>query len=366
MNKNFCKKDFTTDQIILLLSSLGAKDYRKGSNGELIFQTVCHNHEKEDNEGNYKLYYYPDTHLFHCYTECGDSFDIYELVMRNKECVFYEALCYIYNLIGVKVHQRQGFVGTNNKIDDWGVIRKYQQHKKPEIQPIPQWNNDLMNFYYPCIPYEWEQEGISTTTLKKYQIGFDPIGNKIIIPHHNKQGQLIGIRGRFLNPYDVEQGKKYMPVCIEGTVMKHPLAFNLYGLNHTQQAIQSLKKAMIFEAEKSVLKCDTYYGNNNFTVACCGSNISNYQRDLILNLGVKEVFIALDKEYHEPFTPESDAYSEKILSLAYKFCPYVTTYVLWDTKGVLDYKDSPCDKGKEVLEELMKTKFEVSTKEEEG
>ena len=37
--------------------------------------------------------------------------------------------------------------------------------------------------------------------------------------------------------------------------------------------------------------------------------------------------------------------------------PYFNVYVLWDTKGLLDYKDSPCDKGREVLLELMKNKI---------
>ena len=54
----------------------------------------------------------------------------------------------------------------------------------------------------------------------------------------------------------------------------------------------------------------------------------------------------------------------KIFNIAYTFCPYVTTYVLWDKENVLGYKDSPADKGQEVLEKLMKQKYEVETRDE--
>ncbi|MGJ3548965.1 hypothetical protein ACR6EC_24350, partial [Bacillus subtilis] len=56
-------------------------------------------------------------------------------------------------------------------------------------------------------------------------------------------------------------------------------------------------------------------------------------------------------------------YQKKILKLAAKFTPYVRVYVLWDYEGLLDYKDSPADKGKETLEELMRRKIEIGTDE---
>ncbi|MFE4303328.1 hypothetical protein ACFRI5_14860, partial [Bacillus velezensis] len=56
-------------------------------------------------------------------------------------------------------------------------------------------------------------------------------------------------------------------------------------------------------------------------------------------------------------------YQKKILKLAAKFTPYVRVYVLWDFENMLDYKDSPADKGKDVLEELMRRKIEINTNE---
>lgn len=47
-------------------------------NGEIIAETICHN----KTGGSHKLYYYPETQLFHCYTGCG-SFDVFTLIEKQ-------------------------------------------------------------------------------------------------------------------------------------------------------------------------------------------------------------------------------------------------------------------------------------------
>jgi hypothetical protein len=42
---------------------------------------------------------------------------------------------------------------------------------------------------------------------------------------------------------------------------------------------------------------------------------------------------------------------------------YATTYIVWDKKGLLGFKQSPSDRGMDVLLELMRNKFEVKTEE---
>lgn len=359
MTSSEIKRDFTPDQIIQLVQALGSPGWRKGSGGELIFQTVCHH------GSSYKLYYYPSSGRFHCYTECGDTFDAYELTRRSRGCTFQEARRFIDELFGIAPVRRAGFVPSAVCTDDWELFQRYSKPEAaqpftPTIYPAA-----LTELFAPVPAVEWLKEGISSQAMARYDIRFDVSHNKIIIPQYDPNGDLVGIRGRALDEDEVAAGRKYMPVTLEGLTLRHPTAYNLYGLWQNHEAIRQVKKIMLFEGEKSVLKCEDYYGSGNFTAAVCGSSISNYQRELILTLGVKEVFIAFDKEYHEAFTPESDAYAEKILSLAYKFCPYVTTYILWDTEDLLSYKESPADRGKEVLERLMAQKYEVTTKEEE-
>lgn len=89
---------------------------------------------------------------------------------------------------------------------------------------------------------------------------------------------------------------KYRPIKINNQLYNHPLGLNLYGLNWNKQAIQKMKKVIVFESEKSVLKYATYFGwNNNISVACCGSNISSHQIQLLLDCGVEEIIIAFDR-----------------------------------------------------------------------
>lgn len=362
--KTPAKQQFSNEEITKIVTSLGSSPPLTDSHNNLIFQTVCHNHQG----GSYKLYYYSDSGLFHCYTDCGDSFNVYELIARNKgyqlPSGFYKCVNYVNAILGIDI--RNGFTTQIQLSDDWSILNKYTQQKNSQtcVTNINVFSSNILKLYSDVCPYEWLQEGISSTALKKYQIKFDVDNNQIIIPHFNTEGKLIGVRSRALNEYDVTGGRKYMPVRIEQQWYNHPTAYNLYGLYQNLSTIKALKKIIIFEAEKSVLKCETYYRDNNFSVAICGSSVSNYQRDLILSLGVTDVYIALDKEYHEAFTPESDKYSEKIFAICNKFTPYFNTYVLWDIDNLLHYKDSPCDKGQKIFEELLQNKFEVKTNEE--
>ena len=78
---------------------------------------------------------------------------------------------------------------------------------------------------------------------------------------------------------------------------------------------------------------------------------------MLLKLGVQEIIIAFDKENDKDIASEQSlTYQAKLVGLAQKFTPYVNVYLVYDFKGLLDYKDSPFDKGQETLEKLLKEK----------
>ena len=58
-----------TQKIIQLMEKLGADNYIEKP-GYVIFPTICHN--EDASEASMKLYYYENSHLFTCYTECGN------------------------------------------------------------------------------------------------------------------------------------------------------------------------------------------------------------------------------------------------------------------------------------------------------
>lgn len=360
MNALQTKRDFTPEEITRLVVALGSSPPRASPGGGFIFQTICHN---PPHTGSEKLYYYPDSGLFHCYTHCADSFDIYELIMRSRHCSFREALSFVQQTLGITMERKIGF--ETRTIDDWSLLERYGRIKQAQtvIAPEDQLTlpPHLIDLYPPICPIAWQKEGITEEATRRFQIRADASRDEIIIPHYNADGQLVGIRSRSFDPEIVAAGNKYMPTRLEGRDFRHALKYNLYGLNVVGQAVRRTGKIVLAEAEKSVLQSYSYYGDSSFTVAVCGSNISNYQRNLVLSYGVREVFLAFDKEYHEAYTEESDRYSDKIIKLASLFTPYANVYVLWDVNGLLDYQDSPFDKGREILEQLMKNKFEIDT-----
>ena len=52
--------------------------------------------------------------------------------------------------------------------------------------------------------------------------------------------------------------------------------------------------------EKSCLLYQSYFGiDNDISVAVCGSNLTNYQIQLLKSLDVEEIVIAFDKQFKE-------------------------------------------------------------------
>lgn len=373
MNAVELKRQLTIQDIESIVIHLGSNGVEHDSQGNPIFQTICHN---GPGNGKYKLYYYDENQMFHCYSGCSDpTFDIYELVQRVGEAHdfigAYQYVCnfFGYSPFGVSTDLEEP---VSELIGDWTLFNKIaliSQNTAPKNEGEKIIPKSMLNFFNPCIPYQWYKEGMSVEAMEKFGIRMDLGAEKIIIPHFDLEGNLIGIRGRSFNLDDLARGQKYMPVYIKDTadnspptLYNHPLGNHLYGLNFNRKAIERTKQVVIFEAEKSVILSSTYYGDNNYTVATCGSSISDTQVNLLLSLGVKEIVIAFDKENDEfPASEQTLAYRNKIESIARQFAPYVNTYYIFDIEGKLGYKDSPIDRGQETFEYLLKKKILVSS-----
>ena len=372
------------DVIKYVTEFLGSDEPEYDPNGNPIFQTICHN---PAHCGKHKLFYYVESKQFHCYTECAENFDIFSLTCKSKGydpvSEFRKAFVDVqnfFNLGGVQF----GF-GNETKeelSDGWTILQKFKDFNAPkkELQPLPKVQENILEYFGPTVaPAEWLKEGISADAMAHYGIRIYSAMRKIIIPHRDIDGNLCGIRGRSFDPDEVADGKKYMPVYIQKDCYKHPLGQNLYGLYENQDVIRRLKKVAVFEGEKSVLLCATYYNryiekqdpntgevkyeyeNNNFAVATCGSSFSTQQLKLLLNLGVNEIIFCYDKENDDDKESElTQNYEEKLLKITKPLTKYANIYVVMDYEGLLGYKDSPADKGKETLEKLMKKKQQVS------
>ena len=90
------KEKLTVEDIISLATHLqGFNEYYYDAQGHPIFNTVL----DHSDGGSFKLYYYDETKLFHCYTGNSDSYDVFELVCRANKCEFKEAYSFIVNFL---------------------------------------------------------------------------------------------------------------------------------------------------------------------------------------------------------------------------------------------------------------------------
>lgn len=364
IDKNEIIEKITEDAILNILSQNGIEPFTIKDN-EIWFETFCHGGD------SHKLCYFRNTKTFYCYTNCG-SLSLFNIVMILNNCDFKDSIRYLAGFAGIDC--RRGFNKKQVKPKDNEIYLSLRKRKSqsPETLKLPTYSSAVLDYFEPDMFYEgWIKEGISPQTMHDFDIRWYELKQSIIIPHTDSFGSLVGIRRRTLNDDELAAKRKYMPLILEGVQYSHPLGLNLYGLYQNKAAIQRQKKIFIFEAEKSVMLSHTFYGNNDCSVAVCGFNISAYQMKEILKLGVEEVVLCFDKDFDEnDYADMSDTspeylkykhYVKKILSMAYKFVPYCKTYVIWDTEHLLDIKDSPVDKGKEVFEQLYKTKIEINT-----
>jgi hypothetical protein len=364
-DKDVVKNQLTLDQVAEVLVSLGgAQPWMKS--GMFMAENICHNLPGES--GDFKLYYYDNTKLFRCYTECREAFDIFQLVQKvqqtqyNDEWSLPRAVVYVAQMFGI-AGEMEGFEG--DKVDDWKMINHYNalldKIERSEAK------GPISLEFYECdilerlsfVPIEsWIKEGITLPTLAKYGIKYYPKDHKIVIPHWDDCSNLIGIRGRTLIKREAEWFGKYMPIKINGIMYNHPLSFALYGLNFNKSNIKKAKKAIIFEGEKSVLLYESLFGaENNIAVASCGSSISAHQFELLKALDIEELVIAFDRQFKEIGDKEFELHIKSLKQLANKFNNYVTVSVIHDKDGRLGYKDSPIDCGKATFEALFKERI---------
>ena len=119
-------------------------------------------------------------------------------------------------------------------------------------------------------------------------------------------------------------------------------------------------ESKIEEGKKSYLLYQTYFGiENDISVACCGSNISAYQIQLLQETGAKEIVVAFDRQFQEIGDKEFQHLKKNLISLNNKYKNYVNISFIFDKHMTLQYKDSPIDEGKEKFLQLFKDRISL-------
>ena len=354
MNFKDLREELTDESIKNILSQFNVEPVMEDE-ASITFPTCCHNLDG----GSPKLVYYKNTKLFHCYTECSTSFDIFSLLqkmyrLRGKEITLKQAVA-ICDLDSSHLTVENESLSCNDDIRHMQKLNNTYTYKVEDInfkvydkKILKQYTFD----YHGLMP--WIEEGIGIEALQRFNIKYDIMNNAIVIPNFDYNGSLIGIRARYFNEEDIKKGK-YRPIYNNGVLYSHPTGRTFYGIFENHKNIERKHTCVIFEGEKSVLLYNTIYGNENgIALATLGQNITKDHIQYLLKMKVKNVILAYDTDY-EDYNQLMEV-EQKYLAKAKILEPYFNISYLIDYDFDLPYKSSPIDGGKEIFEKLLKNR----------
>ena len=261
----------------------------------------------------------------------GRGGSILNFIKFYNHCSYGEAVEILKKYAGV-----DGEVVASKKLAAVEVAKRFQKRKKQvrtsKSTILP---SDYMLRYQnnPSKLSIWEQEGISRTSLERFQVKYDQFSDRLVYPIRNLSGEIINVSGRTVDPQWKEKKlRKYTyfkPLGVLDTI---------YGLAENKEDILRKREIILFEGAKSVMLADSWGIKN--TGAVLTSHLSPIQLKILAKLGCTVVF-ALDKEV--PIREDQNIARLK---------RYVKVEYLWDRDNLLDDKDSPVDKGQEVFQRL--------------
>lgn len=263
--------------------------------------------------------------------------DIITLVEYIKKIYFTKAVYWICEVCGWDYYFSGKF--EKEKVEDpcLKILEEIEPHNQENEVPLTKLNENVLNEFIQYPHQIFYDEGIDLATQYLFEIGYSIGDNCITIPIRDELGNLVGVKGRTTLDYEKLNISKYWylyPV---------PKTQILFGLDKTYDYIKRKGFVIVFESEKSVMKAFGWGIKNCVSIG--GHELSATQILKLEKLGVK-VVLALDK----------DVSASQVKQEASKFLIQNQIYTIFTlkNKNILDAKDAPVDKGKEVFQKLLK------------
>ena len=278
--------------------------------------------------------------IFHCFG-CGKFGNIYTWLMLTEHLSFDQAVQKVADL----THSNISSYTESESMHFYKQLNRLAKIDKrvPINRKILDIEKDYRQKFIDEVPQEWLSEGISELIMKKYEIRIDPNSNRIVYPVFDSDFQLIGVKGRtrFKNYKDLKI-MKYMNYQSLGGRLDY-----FQGMKQAEPYVKETDEIIILEGIKSVMKLDGWGYHN--AVSAETSSINEYQVELLVKMHVKNVVIAFDK----------DIKLDKILACTYLLRKFTNCYVVIDKWKMLNDKDSPCDRGKDVWDKLYERRMRI-------
>lgn len=346
-----------TSDILRLMEKLGVPEteVRYGNNA-LIFPTVCHN--ELIGQGSHKLYYYEDSKRFYCYTHCH-AMSVYEFIInvyaaRNMKITYSGAYTLLDSIVADRLKHGFAIIQEPTEVSSG-------QFKENWEDELTVYNEHVLECFTQQPKYlaPWIEEGIDYDVLIKYGVRFDMVRNRIMFPVIDHLGRLVGIKVRNFNKEDLDEHRKYMPLWLNKELYSYPKMMVLYGFYQNKSTIKRAKECIVFEAEKSVMLFDSYFTNNK-SVSMGGSSFSQYHAQILKNIGVQKIILAMDNDWSDDGNKmygleKAIKEGRKIQEMGFD----VDIIYDWNQEYLGD-KDAPVDKGRQVYSKLYRDRKNIS------
>lgn len=191
----------------------------------------------------------------------------------------------------------------------------------------------------------WYDEGIPYEVMRDYGVRYDAFDDRIVYPVRNLDGKIFCVSGRTCDPDYKSKGiRKYTYTTSIGALPA------LYGFWENRDAILKKKEAIVFEGCKSVLKAVSYGFDNG--IALLTSHLSPFQMEAMIR-------VASFYGVHFVFALDSDVDITKDKNVM-RLKSYAHVEWVKNRDHLLEEKDSPVDRGKEVFEKLYEMRERLS------
>lgn len=264
--------------------------------------------------------------------------DIFTLIMELKKCSLSNAINLCCSILGIK-----------NKSDNWktkekvrkkafgGFYSSIKKNNKFEMN-ISNYDDSILNNYINKGNARFKDDGIEYDIQTEFNIMFDIMTNRIVVPWRNLNGLIVGIMGRFnesaeyCTQYNIS---KWLPL----PNLNFPKSQLIYGLYQNYKYILQSGVIYIGESEKFVLQSASFGVRN--TGAIGSHDISPKQREILLSLGV-DIVTCMDNDIPDEFNAEQ---CKRLKSHSHLVGGKVG-FAMVD--GILKNKESPTDNGIEI------------------
>ena len=265
--------------------------------------------------------------------------DIISLTQYFLNCSLSEALkyiCEICNIDGLSEYVKQEDSPTLSFLKRYKKIIKNDTTTTEDVIL----DDKILDLFIHAPCKVFTDDGVNIPTQEYFEISYDLMTNRVVFPIRNENGGLLTLKGRTL-----ESDYKILGIPKYFVYYEIETSHVLFGEFENKDYIKKADYIILVESEKSVMKL-WQMGYRN-CVAIGRKSISRQQRNKLLSYG-KPIVIAFDNDVKEK--------ELQIISRMFKGLIPVS-YTL-DRFNLLNEKDSPCDNGLHIFEQLLETRIE--------